>query len=145
MAAEVDQAVLADLDLVPALQRRGDLTGALRAAELRLALPAPASEHDRVRAELATLRAGYADFSPDGRWIATSGKHGIDLWELDNGRHLGHLDGVPKVKAVSTVTPTYPQTILELPDFATDSTAVVPAPERTYTSSIAWAAPTAIC
>jgi acetyl-CoA acetyltransferase len=55
-------------------------------------------------------------------------------------RHLGNLDGVPKVKAVSTVTPTYPQTILELPDFATDSTAVVPAPERTYTSSIAWAA-----
>jgi acetyl-CoA acetyltransferase len=55
-------------------------------------------------------------------------------------RHLGALDGVPKVKAVSTVTPTYPQTILELPDFATDSTAVVPAPSRTYTSSIAWAA-----
>ncbi len=55
-------------------------------------------------------------------------------------RHLGSLDGVPKVKAVSTVTPTYPQTILELPDFATDSTAVVPAPERTYTTSIAWAA-----
>jgi acetyl-CoA acetyltransferase len=55
-------------------------------------------------------------------------------------RHLGSLDGVPKVKAVATVTPTYPQTILELPDFATDSTAVVPAPERTYTSSIAWAA-----
>jgi acetyl-CoA acetyltransferase len=55
-------------------------------------------------------------------------------------RHLGSLDGVPKVKAVSTVTPTYPQTILELPDFATDSTAVVPAPDRSYTSSIAWAA-----
>jgi regulator of sirC expression with transglutaminase-like and TPR domain len=44
-------------NLVPAFQRRGDLTGALRAAELRLAVPADAHEHDRVRAELATLRA----------------------------------------------------------------------------------------
>jgi regulator of sirC expression with transglutaminase-like and TPR domain len=44
-------------NLVPAFQRRGDLSGALRAAELRLALPADASEQERVRAELATLRA----------------------------------------------------------------------------------------
>ena len=44
-------------NLVPAFRRRGDLTGALRAAELRLAVPADAGEHDRVRAELATLRA----------------------------------------------------------------------------------------
>jgi regulator of sirC expression with transglutaminase-like and TPR domain len=44
-------------NLVPAFQRRGDLSGAIRAAELRLALPADAGERDRVRAELATLRA----------------------------------------------------------------------------------------
>jgi regulator of sirC expression with transglutaminase-like and TPR domain len=44
-------------NLVPAFQRRGDLTRALRAAELRLALPAGAEEHARVRAELAALRA----------------------------------------------------------------------------------------
>jgi regulator of sirC expression with transglutaminase-like and TPR domain len=44
-------------NLVPAFQRRGNLAGALRAAELRLELPADAEEHDRVRAELATLRA----------------------------------------------------------------------------------------
>jgi len=44
-------------NLVPAFRRRGDLTGALRAAELRLALPANASEQARVNAELATLRA----------------------------------------------------------------------------------------
>ena len=44
-------------NLVPAFRRRGDLAGALRAAELRLALPAGAGERDRVRAELATLRA----------------------------------------------------------------------------------------
>ena len=44
-------------NLVPAFRRRGDLAGALRAAELRLALPADAGERDRLHAELATLRA----------------------------------------------------------------------------------------
>ncbi len=55
-------------------------------------------------------------------------------------QHLGALDGVPRVKAVSTVTPRYPQTVLELPDFATDSSAVVPPPDRTFKDSIAGAA-----
>ncbi|WP_121254231.1 transglutaminase-like domain-containing protein [Solirubrobacter pauli] len=45
-------------NLVPAFQRRGDLTRALRAAELRLALPAGEDELARVRAELVALRAG---------------------------------------------------------------------------------------
>jgi regulator of sirC expression with transglutaminase-like and TPR domain len=45
-------------NLVPAFRRRGDLTRALRAAEMRLALPADSDEHDRVRAELVALRAG---------------------------------------------------------------------------------------
>jgi acetyl-CoA acetyltransferase len=54
--------------------------------------------------------------------------------------HLGSVDGVPRVKAVSTVTLRYPQTVLELPDFATDSSAVVPPPDRTFKDSIAGAA-----
>jgi regulator of sirC expression with transglutaminase-like and TPR domain len=45
-------------NLVPAFARRGDLTHALRAAEMRLALPAESDEHNRVRAELVALRAG---------------------------------------------------------------------------------------
>jgi hypothetical protein len=44
-------------NLVPAFRRRGDLAGALRAAELRMALPASAHERNHVRAELARLRA----------------------------------------------------------------------------------------
>jgi regulator of sirC expression with transglutaminase-like and TPR domain len=44
-------------NLVPAFQRRGNLSHALRAAELRLALPADPAEHDRVQAELTRLRA----------------------------------------------------------------------------------------
>ena len=41
---------------------------------------------------------------------------------------------------MSTVTPRYPQTVLELPDFATDSSASVPAPDRGFRDSIAWSA-----
>lgn len=55
-------------------------------------------------------------------------------------KKLGSLDGVPRIRAVSTVTPTYPQTILELPDFATDSTAVVAPPVRGFKESLCWAA-----
>ncbi|MEV4181762.1 lipid-transfer protein [Streptosporangium canum] len=42
-----------------------------------------------------------------------------------------------RLAAVSTVTPTFPGTVLELPNFATDSTAAVPPPERTFRASIA--------
>jgi acetyl-CoA acetyltransferase len=55
-------------------------------------------------------------------------------------RHLGSLEGVPRIRGVSTVTPTYPQAALELPDIATDSTAVVAPPEHGYKDSIAKAA-----
>jgi acetyl-CoA acetyltransferase len=55
-------------------------------------------------------------------------------------RKLGSLDGAVRVRAVSTVTPTYPQARLELPDFATDSTAVLPPPKLGFKDSIAAAA-----
>ena len=51
-------------------------------------------------------------------------------------KHLGSLDGVPSVRAVSTVTPRYPQHLPELPDIATDSTAAVPAPDRVFKDQI---------
>jgi acetyl-CoA acetyltransferase len=50
------------------------------------------------------------------------------------------LDDPVRVRGVSTVTPTYPQTRIEMPEFATDSSAVVPAPERGFKQSIAHAA-----
>lgn len=55
-------------------------------------------------------------------------------------RHLGSTNGLCRVKAVGTVTPVYPQSMLELPDIASDSTAVFPAPVRSYKDSIAWSA-----
>jgi regulator of sirC expression with transglutaminase-like and TPR domain len=44
-------------NLVPAYRRRGDLTRALRAAELRLGLPSHPDDRERLRSELAALRA----------------------------------------------------------------------------------------
>jgi len=55
-------------------------------------------------------------------------------------RHAGAAGAAVRIAAVSTVTPTYPNTIIDLPDIATDSTAVVAAPERPFKASIAFAA-----
>ena len=52
-------------------------------------------------------------------------------------RHAGTLHGTVRVAGVSTVTPRYPQHLLELPDIATDSTAVVAPPDIGFKDSIA--------
>ena len=58
---------------------------------------------------------------------------------LDYARSHGHGDPV-RVAAVSTVTPTYPNTVIDMPDFATDSASVEAAPALTFKDSIAAAA-----
>jgi acetyl-CoA acetyltransferase len=45
-----------------------------------------------------------------------------------------------RVRAISTVTPTFPNTVIEMPNFATDSAAAVAPPELTFRDSIAHAA-----
>ncbi|MEI2638619.1 MAG: lipid-transfer protein [Microthrixaceae bacterium] len=45
-----------------------------------------------------------------------------------------------RISAISTVTPTFPNTILELPEFATDSAAGLAAPEVTFKQDIGRAA-----
>ena len=59
-------------------------------------------------------------------------------------RHLGSSAGsgdpLVKVAAISTVTPTFPNTILEMPNFATDSAAGIPVPERGFKQAIGDAA-----
>jgi len=52
-------------------------------------------------------------------------------------RHAGSAGSPVRVAGVSTVTPTYPNTIIDLPDMSTDSTAVVAAPGNTFKESIA--------
>ena len=51
-----------------------------------------------------------------------------------------HATRPVRVAAVSTVTPTYPNTIIEMPNLATDSEAVRAAPERPFKASITDAA-----
>ncbi len=70
---------------------------------------------------------------------ATSdGAAAVVLASESAARRLG-LDHVT-VRAVSTVTPTYPNTIPDLPDIAADSAVVVPAPDAHFKASIAAAA-----
>ncbi|WP_410007856.1 lipid-transfer protein [Planotetraspora sp. A-T 1434] len=47
------------------------------------------------------------------------------------------MAGAVRIAAVSTVTPTFPNTAVELPVIATDSSASVPPPERDFRASIA--------
>ena len=55
-------------------------------------------------------------------------------------RHLGETTTPVKVAAISTVTPSYPQTVIELPAFATDSAAGTDVAPRPFRDSIARAA-----
>ncbi|MEZ4330832.1 MAG: lipid-transfer protein [Myxococcota bacterium] len=45
-----------------------------------------------------------------------------------------------RISAVSTVSPTFPNTVIDMPDFSTDSAAGIPAPDRTFKNSIAFGA-----
>ena len=45
-----------------------------------------------------------------------------------------------KVAAISTVTPPFPNTVIDMPEFTTDSAAGIGAPDRGFKDSIAWAA-----
>lgn len=57
---------------------------------------------------------------------ATSdGGAAVILCSMDYARR--HTTDPVRVAAVSTVTPTYPQTVIEMPNFATDSAATLPA------------------
>ncbi|MEQ6902530.1 lipid-transfer protein [Nocardioides sp. YIM 152588] len=71
---------------------------------------------------------------------ATSdGAAAVVLTSLDYARRHGLVDPV-RVEAVSTVTPTFPNTVIDMPLLATDCSAVAGEPERTFKESIALAA-----
>jgi len=61
------------------------------------------------------------------------------LTSMDWARSHGHVDPVT-IRGVSTVTPTFPNTIIEMPNFASDSSAGVAPPARTFKASITHAA-----
>ncbi|HUE61224.1 MAG TPA: lipid-transfer protein, partial [Acidimicrobiales bacterium] len=71
---------------------------------------------------------------------ATSdGAAAVVLASTDFARRLGVSNPV-RVRAVSTVTPTFPNTVVDLPDIATDSAAAAEPPSVGYRESIAAAA-----
>ncbi|MDJ0380903.1 lipid-transfer protein [Streptomyces sp. G-G2] len=71
---------------------------------------------------------------------ATSdGGAALVLTSMDFARSRGVSDPV-RIRAVSTVTPTYPRTVLDLPDIATDSAAGFAPSPGSFRSSIARAA-----
>jgi acetyl-CoA acetyltransferase len=71
---------------------------------------------------------------------ATSdGAAALVLSSLEYARDRGATQPV-RVAAVSTVTPMFPNTVIEMPNFATDSGAAATPPERAFRDSIAHAA-----
>ncbi|MDC2961211.1 lipid-transfer protein [Streptomyces gilvifuscus] len=71
---------------------------------------------------------------------ATSdGGAALVLSSMDFARRHGAARPV-RIRAVSTVTPRFPNTVLDLPDIATDSWAAVAPPDGTFRTSIARAA-----
>ena len=72
---------------------------------------------------------------------ATSdGGAALVLTSMDFARRHGVADQVPTIAAVSTVTPRFPQTVIEMPNFATDSALVVPSEGPGFRASVALAA-----
>ena len=71
---------------------------------------------------------------------ATSdGAAAVVLTSVDYAKKHGIATPV-RVSAISTVTPTFPNTIMDMPNLSTDSSAVAGEPERTFKESIAHAA-----
>ena len=70
---------------------------------------------------------------------ATSdGGAALVLSSLDYARR--HASDFVRIAGVSTVTPTFPNTVIEMPNFATDSAAGLAPPDRGFRDSIAHAA-----
>jgi acetyl-CoA acetyltransferase len=60
------------------------------------------------------------------------------LTSMDYARR--HATAPVRIRAVSTVTPRFPNTVIEMPNFSTDSAAALAPPELTFRDSIAAAA-----
>ncbi len=68
---------------------------------------------------------------------ATSdGAAAVVLTSMDYAKRNGHASPV-RIRAVSTVTPRFPNTVIEMPNFSTDSAAALAPPDLTFRDSIA--------
>jgi acetyl-CoA acetyltransferase len=67
---------------------------------------------------------------------ATSdGGAALVLTSMEWAKAHGHANPV-RIRGVSTTTPTFPNTVIEMPNFSSDSAAGLPAPELTFKESI---------
>jgi acetyl-CoA acetyltransferase len=129
-------------------RRRIDLYGATQddfaAVKVKNARHGLANPYARYRKEVSAEDVAASPVVADPLRLldicATSdGGAAVVLTSVDYAKSRGIAEPV-RIKAISTVTPRYPQTTIEMPNFATDSTAVVPPPARGFKDSIAWAA-----
>ncbi|MFJ5179781.1 lipid-transfer protein [Streptomyces griseoviridis] len=94
----------------------------------------------RVGAEEVAASAVVADPLRLLDICATSdGGAALVLSSMEFARRHGVADPV-RIRAVSTVTPRYPSTVLDLPDIATDSAVAAEPPDGSFRASIARAA-----
>jgi acetyl-CoA acetyltransferase len=116
-------------------RRRIDLYGAtpedFAAVKVKNARHGLANPYARYRKEVSLDDVAASPVVADPLRLldicATSdGGAAIVLTSLDYAKRKGIADPV-RIKAVSTVTPRYPQTVIDMPHFSTDSSAVVPA------------------
>ena len=104
------------------------------------ALSPHARYRSRVTAEEVAASAVVADPLRLLDICATSdGGAALVLSSMEYARLHGQAEPV-RIRAVSTVTPRYPNTVLDLPDIATDSAGAVEPPGETFRRSIARAA-----
>ena len=104
------------------------------------ALNPHARYRSRVTAEEVAASAVVADPLRLLDICATSdGGAALVLSSMEYARLHGQAEPV-RIRAVSTVTPRYPNTVLDLPDIATDSAGAVEPPGETFRRSIARAA-----
>ena len=129
-------------------RRRMDLYGATQAdfaqVKVKNARHGLHNPHARYRKEVTAEEVLASAVVSDPLHLldicATSdGAAAVVLTSLDYARRLGG-DSPVRMKAVSTVTPTFPHTVLDMPNLSTDSSAVAGVPERTFKESIAHAA-----
>ncbi|MDP9183150.1 MAG: lipid-transfer protein, partial [Actinomycetota bacterium] len=129
-------------------RRRMDLYGAtaadFAAVKVKNARHGLANPNARYRKEVALEEVLASPVVADPLHLldicATSdGGAAVVLTSMDYARKHGIAEPV-RVRAISTVTPVFPQTTIEMPNFSTDSSATVAVPERGFKDSIAYAA-----
>ena len=129
-------------------RRRMDLYGATQAdfaaVKVKNARHGLANPNARYRKEVSTQDVLDSAVVADPLHLldicATSdGAAAVVLTSMDYARRHGLAD-VVKVKAISTVTPTFPNTVIDMPLMSTDPTDAAGEPERTFKESIGHAA-----